>query len=165
MSHHWPPLLLLLLSCLSAGAWAQDEYCYSSDADPYDLHAVYTSYFEMQNADDEPIQFEGLSVQSNPLIVTSKFFSITIFRIKIAEKVRFVYKILLLRWDFQFVSSAPENVCGSFFFFPSGCSAISYWAFTRHGARNPRDYEYFDLAVRLVDIQERIMRNYDDGTG
>ncbi len=52
------PLLIVLV--LVEAATAQEEYCYALDPDPYSLHASYTSYFEVQNPDAEPITFEGM---------------------------------------------------------------------------------------------------------
>ena len=54
----WASSFLLASSFLAS---AQEEYCYALDEDPYDLHSDYTSYFEVQNTEAEPVEFEGVA--------------------------------------------------------------------------------------------------------
>ncbi len=77
-------ILLLALAALTS---AQEEYCYSSDPEPYGKLGVYTSYSgEVQNPGDSPLQFDG-------------------------------------------------------------CSPVSFWAFSRHGSRNPEEEQVSDFLV------------------
>ena len=51
------------------------------------------------------------------------------------------------------------------FFSNKGCTARSYWSYTRHGEKYPKDSEYDPFTGALVDIQERIVQNHQDGLG
>ena len=56
-------LLLLALSWLMAGPSSarqvEKPWCYAKEATPYHLLATKTSYFEVDNEDEEPIAVEG----------------------------------------------------------------------------------------------------------
>ncbi len=53
-----PYFLLLLATELVMEARGQN-YCYSTDPDPYDFHAEFSGYFPVQNENSDPITFDG----------------------------------------------------------------------------------------------------------
>ncbi len=88
-------LLLLALSWLMAGPSSarqvEKPWCYAKEATPYHLLATKTSYFEVDNEDEEPIAVEG----------KDKF----LYEIKLITQMRSTFVL--------YVQVAPRNPYGS----------------------------------------------------